>query len=88
MFYDPPFPLRSLPPYKIGGTEGGLHKDGGKMAGFQLKTARLFKTGQIVASAGANAEAWHRYAAQVSDEDGGEMAVFQQPAVSARNRPI
>ena len=49
------------------------------MVAFQLKTARLFKTGQIVASAGANAEAWQRHAAQGSDEDGGKMAGFQQP---------
>ena len=79
MFY-PPFPLRSLPPYKIGGIEGGLHKDGCEMAVFQqLLQFRLFKSSQIVAPAGANEEAWQRHAAQGSDEDGGKMAGFQQP---------
>jgi len=48
------------------------------MVVFQQRQFRLFKNSQVVAPAGATAEAWQRHVAQGSDKDDGKMAVFQQ----------
>jgi hypothetical protein len=55
---------------------------GGKMAGFQPRPLRLFKTGQIVAPAVSpegSVAALRR--TEATCEDGGEMAGFQQPLI-------